>query len=72
MLLRIVGYRVDVVEFVSDQHTPRNVLLRAVRTGAAPSRADIDDYDRLVAEWSISPALAARIDGDVAAARGRG
>ena len=32
-LLRVLGYRVDVVEFVESQHTPRNTLLRAVRTG---------------------------------------
>ena len=28
------GYRVDVVQFVESQHTPRNTMLRAVRTGA--------------------------------------
>ena len=32
-LLRREGYRVDVVEFVESAHTPRNTLLRAVRTG---------------------------------------
>ena len=36
-VLRLDGYRVDVVEFVESKHTPRNTLLRAVRTGAAPS-----------------------------------
>ena len=35
-ILRLVGYRVDVVEFVDSKHTPRNTLLRAVRTGAEP------------------------------------
>ena len=35
-MLRLAGYRVDVVEFVDSKHTPRNTLLRAVRTGAAP------------------------------------
>ena len=39
-LLRRAGYRTDVVEFVDSQHTPRNVLLRAHRTGARrPHRA---------------------------------
>ena len=37
-LLRLNGYRVDVVEFVDSAHTPRNLLLRARRTGAAPTR----------------------------------
>ena len=32
-LLRLQGYRVDVMQFVGSEHTPRNTLLRAVRTG---------------------------------------
>lgn len=70
-ILRILGYRVETVEFVSDQHTPRNLLLRAVRTGAPPKRADLDDYDRLVAEWGVRPALAERVGDRLDAARGR-
>ena len=70
-LLRIVGYRVDTVEFVSDEHTNRNLMLRAVRTGAAPSTADVADYDALVAQWDVSPALASRIADELDAARGR-
>ena len=34
-LLRLQGYRVDVMQFVGSEHTPRNTLLRAVRTGSA-------------------------------------
>ncbi len=34
-VLRMLGYRVDVIDFVDSKHTPRNTLLRAVRTGAA-------------------------------------
>ena len=34
-LLRLQGYRVDVMQFVESKHTPRNTLLRAVRTGGA-------------------------------------
>ena len=32
-VLRMLGYRVDVIDFVDSKHTPRNTLLRAVRTG---------------------------------------
>jgi hypothetical protein len=70
-LLRLVGYRVETVEFVSDQHTPRNLLLRAVRTGAPPKADDLVDYDRLVADWGVRPALAERIAPELAAARDR-
>lgn len=54
-LLRSRGYRVDVIEFVPSQHTPRNTLLRAVRTGAPASR---EEYDELVRTWNLHPRLA--------------
>ncbi|KRC52688.1 MULTISPECIES: class I SAM-dependent methyltransferase [unclassified Nocardioides] len=54
LLLRQRGYRVDVMEFVDSQHTPRNTLLRAVRTGGAQSA---QEYDDLVAAWGVRPRL---------------
>lgn len=57
-LLRRHGYRVEVVEFVESTHTPRNVLLRATRTGEAPAGAAAREYDDLVAAWSVTPHLA--------------
>jgi SAM-dependent methyltransferase len=57
-LLRIHGYRVDVVEFVDSVHTPRNVLLRARYTGAAATVALRREYAELTAAWSVTPALA--------------
>jgi SAM-dependent methyltransferase len=60
-LLRLVGYRVDVVEFVESKHTPRNTLLRAVRTGATPSGRARAEYDDLTRTWGVHPALAERL-----------
>jgi SAM-dependent methyltransferase len=68
-LLRFVGYRVDAVQFVSDEHTNRNLMLRAVRTGAHPSRDDLAEYDRLAAEWGVVPALATRLAPELERAR---
>jgi SAM-dependent methyltransferase len=56
-LLRQHGYRVDVVEFVGSRHTPRNVLLRAVRTGSPPGEQTRREYADLVAQWGVRPAL---------------
>ena len=53
-LLRSRGYRVDVMEFVDSAHTPRNTLLRAVRTGGVQP---LTEYDDLVATWGIHPRL---------------
>ena len=55
-LLRLAGYKVDVVEFVDSAHTPRNLLLRARRTGAADDNAQAE-YAALTAQWGVTPAL---------------
>lgn len=65
-LLRRHGYRVEVVEFVASEHTPRNLLLRGVRTGAP---AQVPEYDRLVADWSVTPRLATLLDAKPPALR---
>ncbi|GIF65713.1 hypothetical protein Ais01nite_37480 [Asanoa ishikariensis] len=54
-LLRSQGYRVDVTEFIDSAHTPRNLLLRARRTGQPTARAE---YDELVTTWQVRPRLA--------------
>lgn len=60
-VLRLVGYRVDVVEFVDAEHTPRNVLIRAVRTGASATPATVSAYHQLLRDWHVRPALADRL-----------
>lgn len=58
-ILRVVGYRVDVVEFVGSQHTPRNTLLRAVRSGGRVKGGSVrKEYDELTALWGVQPKLA--------------
>jgi SAM-dependent methyltransferase len=54
-LLRINGYKADIVEFVSIDHTPRNLMIRATFTGIA---ADRRNYESLCEQWSINPYLA--------------
>lgn len=56
-VLRRLGYRVEVIEFVESQHTPRNTLLRAVRTGAVSDTAG-RELEELVATWHVHPRLA--------------
>lgn len=56
-LLRLHGYRVEVVEFVESRHTPRNVLLRARRTDAAPTPGQRAEYAELTGTWGVTPAL---------------
>jgi SAM-dependent methyltransferase len=62
-LMRQQGYRVDVVQFVESQHTPRNTMLRAVLTGGKVKGGSVrNEYDDLVDTWGISPRLAQLLD----------
>lgn len=64
-LLRLLGYRVEVVEFIDSKHTPRNALIRAVHTGTAPTARRVAEYTDLVSAWQVSPALADRLQPEV-------
>lgn len=56
-LLRLNGYKVEVVEFIDSAHTPRNLLLRARRTSTPPTAAQQAEYEALTTEWGVTPAL---------------
>lgn len=67
--LRILGYRTDVIEFVAGDHTPRNLMIRAIYTGATPQKQDFEELDALIQQWGIEPALLSRLDAAIAAQR---
>ena len=68
-LIRIVGYRVDVIEYVSDEHTNRNLMIRAIRTGAPPRKQDLDTYDVMIEQWQIRPRLGELLNDRIVSAR---
>lgn len=65
VLLRMLGYKVEVVEFVDSRHTPRNAMIRAVRTGSPAKREVRAEYRALTSDWSVHPALARMLDDEV-------
>jgi len=62
--LETLGYRVDVIEFVSTEHTAKNVMLRAERAPSEP-RAEraAAEYVELRDRWGVEPAIE-RLLGD--------
>lgn len=60
-ILKLVGYRSEVIEFVGGEHTPRNLMIRAVKTGAIADPVDIARYEEMLKLWKIKPALAQRV-----------
>ena len=57
-ILKLLGYRVDIVEFIGGEHTARNILIRAVKTNQSSSDLDKDRYQQMLSQWQIKPYLA--------------
>ena len=56
-ILRIMGYRTEIIEFVGDEHTPRNIMIRAIKTDAPLDQTAVDRYKELVSFWNLTPKL---------------
>ena len=60
-ILKLRGYRVEAIEFIGGEHTPRNLMIRAVKTGARPDSIEQARYDEMISLWKVKPALASLI-----------
>lgn len=56
LLLESVGYSCEVAEFIETEHTPKNVLLKAVYTGEK-SKKSLEQYNNLKVEWNFTHTL---------------
>ena len=57
LLLRIAGYRTSIVEFVSPEHTAKNLMIRA-ESGLPPGDPQLlGEYRRLKEFWNVTPAM---------------
>jgi SAM-dependent methyltransferase len=57
-LLKVRGFRVEAIEFVGGEHTPRNLMIRAVKTNAPVDPIEIARYEEMTSLWKVMPALA--------------
>jgi SAM-dependent methyltransferase len=62
-IMKLRGYRVEAIEFIGGEHTPRNLMIRAVKTGAGTDASEKQKYDEMLALWKVKPALASLIKG---------
>jgi SAM-dependent methyltransferase len=60
-IMKLRGYRVDAIEFIGGEHTPRNLMIRAVKTGAIADASEQRRYDEMLDLWKVKPALAALV-----------
>jgi SAM-dependent methyltransferase len=66
-ILKLLGYRVDIVEFIGGEHTPRNIMIRAVKTGVKVDPVEVDRYQAMLADWKIAPHLAELLKSELSA-----
>lgn len=69
-ILKLLGYRVDIVEFIGGEHTARNILIRAVKTNQSASDIDKDRYKQMLTQWQIKPYLAKLLGFELKASAG--
>ncbi|HHX60450.1 MAG TPA: SAM-dependent methyltransferase [Epulopiscium sp.] len=57
-ILEILGYRTQLVEFIDMEHTPKNILIRAIKADNTKDlKLLITNYHRLTSFLSVSPSL---------------
>lgn len=56
-ILRIMGYRTDVTQFVPIEHTAKNLMIRAVKTSSAGNTRWVEEYRNLKSFWQVTPYL---------------
>ena len=66
-VMRLLGYDVDVVEFVDPEHTPRNVLIRAARRSLPAPEGLASAYTDALRQWSVTPLLGELLADELAA-----
>ena len=69
-ILKLLGYRVDIVEFIGGEHTARNILIRAVKTNQSSPEIDKDRYQQMLSQWQIKPYLAKLLASELKASAG--
>lgn len=56
-LLSLVGYETQLMEFIDMAHTPKNILIRAYKTGRKPAAGQLERYQHFTKLLSAKPFL---------------
>jgi len=68
-ILRILGYETDVIEFIDSEHTPKNLMIRAIYKGGEASKSDFAELDAIIESWQVKPRLMALLHEAISARR---
>ncbi len=65
-IVRIMGYRTDVTQFVPIEHTAKNLMIRSVKTSPAGNPRWVEEYKNLKTFWQVTPYLEKILSGKYA------
>lgn len=57
LILRIMGYQTQVIEFITAEHTAKNLMIRSARTVQPGEHQFVQEYLALKAFWEVQPYL---------------
>ena len=64
--LRFLGYRTDIIEFIAGDHTPKNLMIRAIKQkdpkmnavqDSSKTDAGMAELELLIEQWQVKPKL---------------
>ncbi len=56
--LKLCGYKTSILEFIDMEHTPKNIMIRAVKKDFfKPSQKDITEYNNLLKAFNVEPTI---------------
>jgi hypothetical protein len=56
-ILRVLGYRAEVIQFISSEHTDKNLMIRAVRSTEPGASDAMSEYRALKVLFQVAPFL---------------
>ena len=61
-ILRVMGYRTDVTQFVPIEHTAKNLMIRSAKTSPQGNERWVEEYRNLKSFWGVTPYLERLLD----------
>jgi len=62
LVLRIAGYKADVIEFIDPEATSKNIMIRAQRAPSPAGTGYVKEFQALCAFWRVRPQIVDMLD----------
>ena len=66
-VLKIFGYKSEIIEFISLEHTARNLMIRATKSKTSDPSSELQNLQSLLEQWQVSPYLLNELTKEISA-----